>query len=295
MDIHILAQEFYDHSTYIRGYSPNTIRRYKSVIKLFSRSTGAITIDQITSQMVHSFFINGRAQKNWSPNTFICYHKSLLVFFRWCVEKEHLDCNYVESIEVPKIAKRMPKSLTKEGALRVLEVVYNYPYQYQFLRYRNQAIFATFIYAGLRKTELLNLKLTDVDFERRSLFVNKGKGSKDRYVPMSTTLANILSRYLLERQRLRKTCPEFFTSLNRNQGFTSSGLKRLVDKIRDASQLSFSIHHLRHTFATLMLEGGCDIFTLSKMMGHSDIATTTIYLSASADHLRGQILKHPLN
>ncbi len=78
-------------------------------------------------------------------------------------------------------------------------------------------------------------------------------------------------------------------------GFTSSGLKRLVGQLKKASGLSFTIHKLRHTFATLMLEGGCDIFSLSKMMGHSDIKTTTIYLSATAEHLRSQITKHPLN
>jgi len=68
-----------------------------------------------------------------------------------------------------------------------------------------------------------------------------------------------------------------------------------VPALREASGLRFTIHQLRHTFATLMMEGGCDIYSLSRMMGHSDIKTTTIYLSASADHLRAQIGKHPLN
>jgi site-specific recombinase XerD len=108
-------------------------------------------------------------------------------------------------------------------------------------------------------------------------------------------LAQSLKRYFEERKRLNKTCPEFFVSLNRNCGFTESGLKNLVLKMRQASGLKFTIHKLRHTFATLMLEGGCDIYSLSKMMGHSDIKTTTIYLYASAEHLRAQMTKHPLN
>ncbi|MBS1492230.1 MAG: site-specific integrase [Bacteroidetes bacterium] len=78
-------------------------------------------------------------------------------------------------------------------------------------------------------------------------------------------------------------------------GFTESGIKRLVERIKEASGIKFHVHKLRHTFATLMLEGGCDIFSLSKMMGHSDIKTTTIYLAACVHHLREQILKHPLN
>jgi site-specific recombinase XerD len=69
----------------------------------------------------------------------------------------------------------------------------------------------------------------------------------------------------------------------------------LVIQMCKASKIKFTIHKLRHTFATLMLEGGCDIYSLSKMMGHTDIKTTTIYLAASAEHLRGQMMKHPLN
>jgi site-specific recombinase XerD len=128
-----------------------------------------------------------------------------------------------------------------------------------------------------------------------TIFVNQGKGRKDRIIPMGFALSESLRRYLSERKRLGKTCPHFFTSLRGNTAYTDSGLKRLVVKMTSSSGISFTVHKLRHTFATLMLEGGCDIYSLSRMMGHSDIKTTTIYLSASAEHLRSQVSKHPLN
>jgi len=78
-------------------------------------------------------------------------------------------------------------------------------------------------------------------------------------------------------------------------GFTDTGMKRLVEKMNAASGIKFSAHKLRHSFATMMLEGGCDIYSLSRMMGHSDIKTTTIYLAATAEHLRDQIGKHPMD
>ena len=159
----------------------------------------------------------------------------------------------------------------------------------------SRKLFATYIFAGLRKKELLKLTYTDVDLENMSIFVRQGKGAKDRVVPICTRLADILLQYLVERKRLHKTCPEFFTSLTFNSGFTDHGLKHLVEQTRKISKIDFGIHKLRHTFATLMLEGGCDIYSLSKMMGHSDIKTTTIYLAANIEHLRGQIMKHPLN
>jgi site-specific recombinase XerC len=87
---------------------------------------------------------------------------------------------------------------------------------------------------------------------------------------------------------------DIFVSSQHNQAFTDDGLKHLVQKVRQFTGLKFSVHKLRHSFATLMLEGGCDIYSLSKMMRHSQIGTTTIYLSASIEHLRKEIYKHPL-
>ena len=295
MNIQILAQKFYDHSLYMRGRRPATIRRYRQAINLYSRLAVISEIEQVTEDNVRQFFFNGRTKRNWKPNSFICFYHSLLVFFKWCVNEKYLTKNPVDDLEIPKVEKRLPSCLTKQDAFKLIEVVYNYPYQYKYLRYRNHAIFSTFIFSGLRKKELLKLKYTDIDVENLSIFVNQGKGGKDRIIPICSALAQSLKRYLDERKRLNKTCPEFFASLNRNCGFTDMGLRGLVFNIRKASGIKFTIHKLRHTFATLMLEGGCDIYSLSKMMGHSDIKTTTIYLSASANHLRSQMIKHPLN
>lgn len=295
MDIQVLLQRFCEYSSYIRGYSKGTIRRYRQCISFFCRNMSISSIEDVNDDIVRNFFYYGRMELKWKANTYICYHKTFVVFFRWCKENGHMISNPAMDIELPKLEKRIPPKLTKQEAMKLLEVAYNYPYKYHLLRYRNRAIFATFIFTGIRRGELLNLKFTDVDLENNSIFIRQGKGNKDRVIPVCASLSESLSRYLVERHRLKKTCPEFFVSLNRNTGFTSTGLKRLVDSIRKASNIKFSIHKLRHTFATLMLEGGCDIYSLSRMMGHSDIKTTTIYLAASAEHLRGQMTKHPLN
>lgn len=291
----ILMHRFCDYSISIRGYSPHTVRRYRYVIGRYCKMARVSEISQVTDDNVRELFYTGRTHHRWSVNTFIVYHKTLLVFFRWCIKQGCLEKNPILDIEVPKLEKRLPIKLTKQTTLRLLEIVYNYPYDYRFLRYRNHAIFSTFIFAGLRKQELLNLKFTDIDLDNLTLFVRQGKGNKDRIIPISYGLAESLKKYREERKRLNKTNPEFFSSLRENIGFTENGLKKLVKQVRESSGISFSAHKLRHTFATLMLEGGCDIYSLSKMMGHSDIKTTTIYLSASAEHLRSQMTKHPLN
>ena len=295
MQIQEVCRQFYDYSRFIRGYSDETIRRYKNGVEFFARVEKIESMNQISDQKVKDFFLYGRTTREWQASTFITYHKTLVVFLRWCVEKKYISDNYAEDIETPKLNKKLPSRLTKQQANRILEITYNYPYKYTFLRYRNHAMFSVFFYTGLRKKELLKLRYTDVDLDNLSIFVYQGKGSKDRIIPISTKLAEILSKYVSERKRLDRTCPEFFTSLNRNNGVSNSSLKRLISKIKDVSGIYFTAHKLRHTFATLMLEGGCDIYSLSRMMGHSDIKTTTIYLATSAEHLRKQMGKHPLN
>lgn len=295
MNIQDAAQQFYDYSLAIKGYSKATIRRYQYAINLYCKLANVREMEQVSKDNVRSLFFHGRIERKWSVNTFYIIHKSLLVFFRWCVSRGYIGTNAVEDIEKPVKEQKLPAKLNRQDAAHLLEVVYNYPYNNVFLRCRNHALFATIIYAGLRKSELLQLKFTDVDMDNRTILIRHGKGNKDRIIPISLALFESLKRYITERKKKDKTCPEFFASCIRSHVFTSDGLRHLLKKIRKASSLQFSIHHLRHTFATLMLEGGCDIYSLSKMMGHSDIKTTTIYLSASVDHLRSQISKHILN
>lgn len=293
MSIHQTLDEFCDYATFVKGLSNNTIKRYKDKIRFFYKYSNIKHFDDINEQLVYHFFYKGRTERKWQARTYITYYMSLRSFFKWLLKQGHIQQNYILDIECPKIPKSLPKGLTKQESLLLLEVVVNYPYEMKFQRFRNHAIFATFIFAGLRKDELFKLKLSDVDVENKTIFIN-GKGDKERIIPMSSELARILSKYLRERLKQKKTCPYFFLSTKLDKGFTDSGLRLLVIQIRKASGIYFRPHMLRHTFATLMLEGGCDIFSLSKMMGHSDIKVTTGYMFASVQHLRGQMSKHPL-
>jgi site-specific recombinase XerD len=292
----LTLHEAFCQDAFLRNYRPTTIGWWKGSLQMLLNhfSDDVLTsVSDLTHERLRRYLYEKRVG-GWSADTFNNQYRALKAFFNWCVKHGHIGSDPLAGIERPRLEKKLPKRLTKEEAERVLEHAFHADYHYRFLRFRNRAVIAVMLYAGLRASETLNLKMGDVDLPNRTLFVRCGKGAKDRMVPMSAALARYLSEYLDDRRRLRRTSAVFFTSLQGDRPFTYRGLRRLVDRIKAATGIAFSSHRLRHTFATLMLEGGCDLFSLQKMMGHSDIQTTTIYLSATMTHLKGQISKHPL-
>ena len=136
MDIELLARQFYDYSNYMRGYAPTTINRYRKIIEYFKRSARIEKIEEINEKNLREMFLNGRTERHWQPLTFISFHRSLSVFFQWCVTNGYMARNFITDIELPKVEKRLPPKLTKQDSLKLLEVVYNYPYEWKYLRYQ---------------------------------------------------------------------------------------------------------------------------------------------------------------
>lgn len=290
-----LHEQFCVNAELIRNLRPSTIRWYQRVFRQFRGfyADQVKTLGDITNARLRAYFVQMR-QTGWKASNFLNQYKALKSFLKWCVQNGYLEQNPIQGIEKPKLEKSLPKRISKDDAKRVLEFAFHRNTRCHFQRYRDRAVLGLMIYAGLRAQEVLDLKMGHLDLERRSLFIESGKGAKDRFVPVSSTLSRYLREYLEDRARLKKDSIYVFTTLQGNGCFTYRGLHRLVRMLRSATGIDFTPHRLRHTFATLMLEGGCDLFSLQKMLGHSHIQTTTIYLSASAQMLQAQIAKHPL-
>ncbi|CAM2068888.1 Tyrosine-type recombinase/integrase [Sulfidibacter corallicola] len=261
----------------------------------FKRMPHVTTLSDYNSDNIRAFLYEGRIKYKWKTVTFKSYFGALRGFASWCVKRKLLPENPLLDIERPKMEKTIPKSLKKDQAEALLDHVFHKKTIYRFERYRNRALFGLMIFAGLRVAEVLALKIHDVDFQENSIFVRLGKGLKDRTVPLLSRLKVYLHEYMKERERIQRTTPFFITSVNGDRPFTANGVKKVVEWLRHKSKIYFTCHGLRHTFATQMLRGGCNIYALSKFLGHSDIRTTTIYLSASADYLQKEIVKHPMN
>lgn len=290
-----LLLKYLQYAQVIRNYTKLTTEGYKTVFRFFLRETAITEPRQLTQDIIEEWFFKGRLERLWSPATFQSYHKYLNMFCKWLVTKEILETNPAEKIEKPKLEQKLPRTLTKDQGKLILDAAFHMRYSYKFERYRNRALIGIMILAGLRRGEAINLKLHDISLDDRNIFINQGKGHKDRVVPINNHLHQILSEYLKDRNRLKKTTLHFFTGLQGNSKIGEKCINRLISRLRKYSKIDFSAHTLRHAFARLMLEGGCDIYTLSKIMGHSKITTTTIYLSCSNQQMTKSIEMHSLN
>lgn len=262
---------------------------------MFLRESGVVYPSDLNKHVFEEWFYKGRLERKWSASTFRHYHKYLNTFMKWLIKEGHVELNPLVDIEKPRMEQRLPKTLTKDEAQKILDASYHMSYGYTFTRYRNHALVGVMLLAGLRRGEALNLKLNDISLSERTLFVNQGKGSKDRMVPINGKLAVILEEYLKDRRRLKKQCLYLFTSVQGDYRLERRAVVNMICQIKQVTHVKFSAHTLRHAFARLMIEGGCDIYTLSKLMGHTKITTTTIYLACSNQQMSKAVEMHMLN
>jgi site-specific recombinase XerD len=295
MKIQELFDQFLRYGQVIRNYKPLTISHYQTTFKLFLKDAGIVYLDELNSRVLEEWFFNGRMKRRWSPVTFRHYLKHMNVLMKWLIRKEYVCENYIKDLEKPKLEFRLPRSLPSDKASLILDAAFHMKYRYHFEKYRNRAVIAVMLLAGLRRCEVVSLKLNDVSLENKAIFIDQGKGSKDRVIPINARLHSTLFVYLKDRARLNVDSVHFFVSLSKGKSFGIKGITNLVARLRNFTGIKFSAHMLRHSFATLMLEGGCDIYTLSQIMGHSKITTTTIYLSCSNAQMGKSIEMHVLN
>lgn len=294
-DIRRLHEDFCLEAS-VRNYRPSTIRWWRHAFRAFVEHFPEGEISELADMDRERLrrYLYGKRQAGWTAHTFSNQYRALRAFLSWAVREGLSESNPLDGIERPRLEKKLPKHLTLEQARRVLDAASNAPGAGSFARSRDRAMLGVMVHAGLRSAEALGLRLEDIDLRSAMVLVRCGKGAKDRIVPMSPALRRSLLGYLKERERAGKRCPSLFTTVRGDKPLSRGGMVRIIEKVRALSGVHFSAHRLRHTFATLMLEGECGLFDLQQMMGHANIQTTTVYLHASAGHLRRQIVKHPL-
>lgn len=287
------ARPYLQHLT-THNYSPATVDRNELALRRFLGWTlerGIARADEITLPVIESYQAwLWRYRKADGKPMAVGTQISELIFvqgyFRWLVRQRVLLANPASEIELPRGETRLPPDAL---TLRQTGAILSVPDTTDPLGVRDRAMLELLYSTGLRRGELAALLVEDLNAERATLRVKKGKGNKERVVPVGTRALHWLARYLEEvRPRLiiRQEVREFFLS-GLGTGFTPESLGKLLVKIiRQADIAKGGPHLLRHTCATHLLEGGADLRHIQQLLGHAKADTTSLYAQVSITHLQ---------
>lgn len=284
-----LVRSFLDSLYIEKGLSKNTVSSYKNDISSFSLWCDKEQLDRlkITDLNLNNYISNlfSIGLKSSSINRKI---SSIKHFYLFLLKKKVIKNSPVDEITTPKQEKYLPTSMSEDE----VECLLGSPKSSIKIERRDKAMIEILYATGMRISELVNLKLTDIDFNRSVLKVF-GKGSKERLVPYGEKAAEALRIYLEDRKKLDSK--DVFLS-NRGTRITRGAFWQRI-KIyikRENLKSSISTHTLRHAFATHLLNRGADLRSVQILLGHSDLSTTQIYTHIAKKRL-GDILKkhHP--
>ncbi len=286
-----LHQEFVNECRYSAKLSEETLRGYISSFALLQKMLPAISAETIDSRTMTEFFrkletrkrIVGRGieKRGIRKSTVATYRGKLNSFFEWLRIKGHLAENPFRNMAYPGVHYEDRKYLKKEDVERIFtSIAFDIDWKDDFIRKRNVALFSVLLHCGLRKGELVGLKLYDIDLDRRQLTVRAetSKSKRQRIVPMNSKVIVAINDYLAVRKKRRMQTTSLLVSGNGDRGLTKDGLIHLVKKVRDCSKVAFHVHQFRHTFAVNLLNNGCDTAKVKQLLGHTDIRMTMTYL-----------------
>ena len=268
-----------------RKYSNNTIESYKRDLNDFYNFflKRQVNIDNITKIDIETYLVNLRKQ-GLNEKTTSRHISCLRGFYKFLIIEKDIKDNPMEFIETPKIRKSLPKVLSKEEVELLLDIglINNYSY-------RNKAMLELMYATGLRVSELVNLKIHDVDLDM-DIVRTIGKGNKERIIPLGDYALIALKEYLSYHRdsMLKKAYNDYLFLNNHGNKMTRQGFFKIIKSLAKQKNINtvFSPHTLRHSFATHLLDYGADLRSIQELLGHSNISTTQIYTHVSTQKLK---------
>ena len=283
-------QKYIDTIQYERKLSKNTILSYQDNLKTFWEYIAPKDPLKVTKEDIEKFL---KFEQEKKVTTKAHYFTVLQNFYLFCLEEGFITQNPCETIHLPKLPDKLPNYLTYEEVDRLLDMPLKTDYDY-----RTKAMLELLYATGMRVSELLSLRFSNIDLENTLVRV-EGKGSKERIIPFNDTSKKYLELYLNSyRPKLvkqGKNYEELFLN-NRGTPMTRQGLFKLIKQLCKelGIQKNVSPHILRHSFATHLLNAGADLRVIQEFLGHSSISTTQIYTHVSKEHIKSEYMEsHP--
>ena len=290
-----LFDQFISECKYVKRLRPATLNGYRASYVLF-RKLSHVTIDSLTTETMTNFFSvmqtrvrtvgKGIEKTGVKDSTIATYARKLNIFFEWLVREKHISENPIKKLPKYRPVYDNMKALRKSDIEYIRTAIENRSTSLLQAK-RDRAMVSTLLFCGIRKGELLGLKVTDINLERRIMTVSgeTSKSKRTKILPINTRLAMDLEDYLQQRKHLKT--PQLFVSLNNDKGISIHGLKHWVNRLRKLSGVRFHLHRFRHTFASNLATKGIGAIQLQKLLGHTDLRMTQVYVrSMTADDLR---------
>ncbi len=271
------VNRFIDWMRNIR-YSESTVKTYREGLFLFFKFVADKDPAEVSNQDLEQFHKDYIIAKGYSESFQSQVINAVKLFFKNRLDRT-LDPDLIER---PKKTKKLPNVLSREEVKRILESPPN-------IKHRTML---SLIYAcGLRRSELLNLKVRDVDSKRKLLVINQAKGGKDRLVPLSEKIIGMLREYY----KAYRPQHYLFEGAQKGTPYTGSSLRSVLKQAlkRAGIQKPVSLHWLRHSYATHLLENGTDLRYIQEILGHKSSKTTELYTHVSTGNL--QQIKNPFD
>jgi integrase/recombinase XerD len=287
--------DFFNYLSIEKGLASNTISAYRLDIEKFFHylSTNQLSLEQVTPEQLSSYVAWLRGMENTEfkigESSIARNIISIRSYFTY-LAKEHKFNNPSSNFKPPKIGKRLPKALTIDQVMSMLNIVGS-----DLISSRDKALVELLYATGARVSELIHLNTLDIstfDSEAGSTTTVKlkGKGGKERVVPIGSYAVAAVNDYLVRsRPTLLKVSTQKALFLNQRGGRLSrQSAWNLVANAAQRAGLSDQVtpHSMRHSFATHLLDGGADIRVVQELLGHSSVTTTQIYTLITIDHLR---------
>jgi integrase/recombinase XerC len=271
--------QFIDFLKNEKDVSQHTIRAYSKDLQEFHSFTDKRP-EKIDNLDIRSFMASLHYKK-LKKSSISRKLASIRSFFSYLHKEGYVKKNPAKLVSSPKIPKSLPKFLTVDETFLLMEA----PEGDSFILTRDKAIIELLYSSGLRVSELTLLDIGDLDI-KESLIRVKGKGRKERIIPVGSKAMNAIKNYLPEKISLKKKSPALFLN-NRGGRLTQRSIRRILVRYSRIIGLkgSPSPHTLRHTFATHLLHGGADLRTIQELLGHSSLSTTQKYTHVDIAHL----------
>lgn len=286
--MNIFLREYLSMLSLEKNLADNTVISYKNDLTVFIRFMEDFSIDdpeKITYLHLASFFKN-LYNAGLTNSSAARYFSSLKGFFRYLSSSNYITRNPFDKILAPKLKKNLPEVLTFSEIESVLEL----PEIDNKLGLRDKALLEILYACGLRVSELIHLRKSDLYFNEEIIRVF-GKGSKERIVPIGSSAVHWVNKYILESRILleKKSKSENYVFLNiRGTKLSRMGVWKIISRYLTEAQITKKAHPhtFRHSFATHLLEGGADLRAVQEMLGHADISTTQIYTHIDRDYIK---------